>query len=80
MINYNSFLLMVIGLWVLAAAVILQRSRGPRALVLLGAVTVVLAAGFLAVRPAPMAEQGGAEVQSQIGAGTPVLLEFRSPN
>jgi heme/copper-type cytochrome/quinol oxidase subunit 3 len=79
-VNQNSFLLLVIGLWVMAAVLILRRSTDQWALISLGAVTVVLAVVFLALRPAAVEDPGAAGVRNQIGAGMPVLLEVRSPN
>lgn len=82
LINQNSFLLLVIIVWVIAAAALLRNGLNRRSLLLLGGVTVGLAAAFLLVRPGPAstADDPAAEVQAQIGAGKPVLLEFRSQN
>jgi hypothetical protein len=60
--------------------VLLRNERNQRQFVLLGAVTVVLVAGFFLVRPTPVADDPAAEIKAQIGAGKPVLLEFRSQN
>jgi hypothetical protein len=79
-VNYNSFLLLVVILWIIAAGVLLRKQRGQRQLLQLGALTVVLAAGFFLLRPAPTADDPAAEYKARIGAGTPVLLEFRSQN
>ena len=79
-INHNSFLLLAVILWLIAAFVLLRKARGQREFILLGAVTVALAAGFFLMRPAPIADDSAAELKAQIGAGLPVLLEFRSQN
>ena len=79
-INQNSFLLLAVILWLIAAGVLLRKERGQRQILQLGAVTVALVAVFYMLRPAPMPDSAAAEYRSQIGAGTPVLLEFRSQN
>lgn len=78
--NHNSFLLLAVFVWVIAASVLLRGGITPRALLILGGVTVLLAAGFFALRPKPAANQAASEIKSRIGAGKPVLLEFRSQN
>ncbi|MFN2144891.1 MAG: hypothetical protein ACK2T7_06035 [Anaerolineales bacterium] len=79
-INLNSFLLLAVILWLIAAGVLLRKERGQRQLLQLGAVTLVLAAGFYLLRPAPVVDETAAEIKAQIGAGKPALLEFRSQN
>ncbi|MBN2043470.1 MAG: hypothetical protein JW757_00505 [Anaerolineales bacterium] len=79
-LNQNSFLLLVLILWLTAAGVLLRRDRNRRQIILLGAVTVVLAAGFSLLRPAPVSDVTAAAIKAQIGAGKPVLLQFRSQN
>ena len=79
-VNHNSFLLLVGILWVIAAGLLLRKDRNHRQFIMLGLVTVVLAAGFLLLRPAPIADDQASDLKAQIGAGKPVLLEFRSQN
>ena len=79
-VNLNSFLLLIIILWVVAAGLLLRTGVDQRSLLWLGGVTVALAAGFLLLRPAPAADDPASELRSRIGAGKPVLLEFRSQN
>ncbi len=78
--NHNSFLLLAVFIWVIAAAALLRGGADLRSLLILGGVTVLLAAGFYALRPKAAPKQAAAEIKSQIGAGKPVLLEFRSQN
>ena len=78
--NHNSFLLLAVLIWVIAAVVLLSGGVNMQSLLILGGVTVLLAAGFFALRPASAPNQAAAEIQAQIGAGKPVLLEFRSQN
>lgn len=78
--NHNSFLLLAVFIWVIAAAALLRGGINPRSLLILGGVTVLLAAGFFALRPKAVPNQAAVEIQSRIGAGKPVLLEFRSQN
>lgn len=79
-INLNSFLLLAVILWLIAAGVLLRKERGRRQWLLLGAITLTLAAGFFLLRPAPMPDSDAANIRAQIGAGKPALLEFRSQN
>ena len=79
-VNLNSFLLLAVILWLVAAWLLLRKERSQRQFILLGAVTVALAAGFFMLRPAPMADNPAAMYTEKIGAGKPVLLEFRSQN
>ncbi len=78
--NHNSFLLLVMFIWVIAAAALLRGGVNVQSLLILGGVTVVLAVVFFALRPKAMPKQASAGIKSQIGAGKPVLLEFRSQN
>ncbi len=79
-INQNSFLLLAVILWLIAAGVLLRKGRGQRQLLRLGGVTLALVAGFYLLRPASMLDSAAADLTAQIGAGKPALLEFRSQN
>ena len=79
-INYNSFLLSVVIIFIGMAVALLRRGRGPRQLAALGAVGLVLVLVYFGMRPAGADSDQSAEIQTQIGAGTPVLLEFQSQN
>lgn len=78
--NHNSFLLLAVFAWVIAASALLRGGVTPRSLLILAGVTVLLALGFFALRPKPTANLAVAEIKSKIGAGKPILLEFRSQN
>ncbi len=78
-INQNSYVLLVITLWVIAAIVVL-RNRTPRSLAIFAGLTVVLLGGFFLFRLEPGTSAPSADIKAQIGAGKPVLLEFRSQN
>ena len=80
LINQNSFLLLVIILWMIAAGVLLRKESGSRQWILLGGITVILGAVFFLLRPAPLVDKPAANIAAHIGAGKPVLLEFRSQN
>jgi hypothetical protein len=71
---------MAVVIWVIAAAALLRGGVTMQSLLILGGVTVLLAAGFFALRPVAAPRQAAAEIKSRIGAGKPVLLEFRSQN
>ena len=73
-------MLLAVVIWVIAAAALLCGGIDRRSLLTLGGVTVLLATGFFALRLAPAADETADEIKIQIGAGKPVLLEFRSQN
>ena len=78
-INLYSMLLLVIFVMLIAGVVLLRggvRRGRVAALVLVG---VVLLAGWWLVRPQQTPHEDIAALSSQVGAGTPVLLEFQSP-
>lgn len=79
-INYNSFLISVILILLGVAVAILRRGRQPKQLAILGGVAVVVLLVYLGLRPNAATSDEAAELQAQIGQGTPVLLEFQSQN
>jgi hypothetical protein len=79
-INQNSFVLLAVIIWLIAAVLLLRKERNGRRFAILGAVTILLAVGFFLLRPAQMADGPAADIKTQIGAGKPALLEFRSQN
>lgn len=78
--NQNSFLLTVVFLWLIAGGIFLRGERSPRAMAIYAGITILLTAGFFIFRLAPGTRDPAAEIKAQIGAGKPVLLEFRSQN
>jgi thiol-disulfide isomerase/thioredoxin len=79
LVNQYSFLwIAALGL-ALAAFLFLRRSRGVESWISLGALAAGLLLTFLLFSPGPQAVDPNADVAQQIGAGTPVLLEFQSP-
>jgi hypothetical protein len=79
-INQNSFLLLIVFIWVIAAVALMRKGWDRRSLVLLGGITVALTGVFFNVRPASVDNDPAADLRAQIGVGKPVLLEFRSQN
>ena len=79
-INYNSFLILVIMILLGVGTAILRRGHQVKQLAALGVVAVLVLLVYLGLRPAPAADGAAAELQAQIGQGTPVLLEFQSQN
>jgi thiol-disulfide isomerase/thioredoxin len=78
-VNQYSFLwIAALGLG-LAAFLLLRRSRGVESWISLGALAAGLLLAFLLFSPGSQAVDPNADVAQQIGAGTPVLLEFQSP-
>lgn len=78
---FNQYSYFVIGgiVLLIAAYLILRREQTlPRILGVAGLAALFLGFWFL-IRPEQTPHAGSAELQAQIGAGTPVLLEFQSP-
>ena len=80
LINHNSFLVVVVFLWLIAGGFFLRGDQSPRSIAIFIGITVVLAGGFFFTRLEPGSRDPAEEVKKQIGAGKPVLLEFRSQN
>ena len=78
--NHNSFVIIILFIWVMALLAVRKSGWGRRGWLILGGLTVLLAAGYLAFRPAGVANDQAVEIRAQIGQGLPVLLEFRSQN
>lgn len=79
-INHNSFLLTVLLLEALAAWLILRKGVSRRRWLALGAATLLLGLVFYTLRPSSSTDAAASAVRARIGQGTPVLLEFKSPN
>lgn len=79
LINQYSFVLVaLLAIGVLAVFLLRDGVRGSD-LVAVGSLTLGFVLAFLLLRPAPSAFRQLEQVESQIGTGTPVLLEFQSP-
>ncbi len=77
-INQHSFLFFS-GLFILTAAFIVLRTgiTIPRLLLILG-LMLVMAILYLVLNPGGSSSREVGQIQSRIGSGTPVLLEFQS--
>ncbi len=78
--NHYSFLWIAIGLTVVAGLVLLTNKPRLRDFISFGVIVAGLATAWLILHPhqTPLLTDARS-VQSMIGAGTPVLLEFQSP-
>jgi hypothetical protein len=79
LINQQSFIIGAILFLGLCAFVLLRDGPKRRDFFLLAGLALGLAAIWFAVRPTASPEANSEQVRAQIGAGTPVLLEFQSP-
>mgnify|MGYP001024425736 CR=1 FL=1 len=77
----NLYSALLLGLLILfIAGRYLLRYRASRGRLLVFALlAVALIGGWAALRPVQTAHDAAAELRGQLGAGTPVLLEFQSP-
>lgn len=79
LINQYSFIWIAAVLVTIAAA-FLQRKRPNRQKLLFFGLVVTVAIAWLVLHPVQTPQMNTtAQVQDQIGQGTPVLLEFQSP-
>lgn len=78
--NYYSFLWIALALTLVAGLVLLTNKPRIRDFVSFGVIVAGLAVAWLVLHPRQTVLASDAKlVQSRIGAGTPVLLEFQSP-
>jgi len=77
---FNQFSFIIGGLLILIVAAVLLVRRGNRSrkVILLGILVVLLAAAWLVLHPSGQAVTAS-QIRQQIGAGSPILLEFLSP-
>ena len=78
--NQNSFLVTVVFVWLVAGGFLLRGGLTPRAMAVFAGITILLAAVFFLLRLDPGTRDPASGIKVQIGAGKPVLLEFRSQN
>jgi len=78
--NYNSFLLLLLLVWVITLVAVSRARSGRRGWLVFGGITLLLGAGYFALRPADATSEQAADIRSQIGQGSPVLLEFQPQN
>jgi hypothetical protein len=78
-LNLYSALLLILIILLLAGRYLLRRGVSRGRLLVFGLIAVGVVGGWFALRPVQTPHQASAELRSQIGAGTPVLLEFQSP-
>jgi hypothetical protein len=79
LINQHSFLFAAVTTLVLVSAVLFRDGARPQDWFALGALSAGLALAYGLLRPGPPTHAQIQEVDSLIGAGRPVLLEFQSP-
>ena len=79
LINQQSFVIGAILLLSVSAFLLLRDGPKRRDFAILALLTIGLAAIWYAARPTATSIASAGQVQAQIGAGTPVLLEFQSP-
>ena len=78
--NHYSFVWIALGLTIVAGLVLLTNKPRVRDFVSFGVIVAGLGVSWLILHPRPTVLASDAKaVQSMIGAGKPVLLEFQSP-
>ena len=78
-INQLSFVIVALLIFCICAFVLLRDGPKRRDFFILAGLAIGMAAIWYIVRPTATPEISAEEVRVQIGAGTPVLLEFQSP-
>lgn len=79
LINHNSFTIFAALLWITVSAVALRKISSPGNYLLSAGLALFLVGLFFLVRPKQASPTDENPIQSQIGAGQVVLLEFQSP-
>ena len=79
-INHNSFLLFLLFIWLGSGYALIRKGAQPAKSNKFIILTLILLALYATFRPNPPTSAEAAEIQNRIAAGTPVLLEFQSPN
>ncbi len=78
--NHNSLLLILSAAWVIFTGYLLRSDGRGKRMPTLVVVTLALAALYYALSPRDTSGELPTQIEDQIGQGTPVLLEFKSPN
>ena len=78
-INQHSFAIGAILILGICAVIMLRDGPKRRDLLILALLTISLVTIWHALRPTAHPETNAEQVRAQIGAGTPILLEFQSP-
>lgn len=78
-INYNSFLILILLIWLGSGYSLIRKNIHPAKSNKFITLTLLLVSAYFIFRPAPPTSLQAAEIQNQVGTGTPVLLEFQSP-
>jgi len=79
LINHNSFTIFATLLWLMVSAIAIRKMSSPGSYLLSAGLALILVGVFYSVRPKQASPTDGNSLQSQIGAGQVVLLEFQSP-
>lgn len=78
-LNLYSALLLVLLILFIAGRYLLRRGASRGRSLAFGLLAVALIGGWLALRPVQTPHDAAAELRTQLGTGTPVLIEFQSP-
>jgi hypothetical protein len=79
-INHNSFLIILLTIWGLMTVYLIRKASRRRRLPTLVVITLALAALYISLSPRDSSGRESTDILARIGTGTPVLLEFKSPN
>lgn len=79
-LNQNSLFLAWGMLQVVLLVIFLRKGTSRKNVSRLAVFSLILAAGIWGLRPVERSGSEIAEIESQIGQGVPVLIEFKSPN
>jgi hypothetical protein len=79
LLNQYSFAIISALLLVTSAFLILRRGFSVQKILLVGLLAIVLLAGWSFLRPHPGTDASREQILSQVGRGTPVLIEMQSP-
>ena len=79
LLNQYSFAIISAIFLITSAILILRRGFSVQKILLLGLLAIALLAGWSFLRPQPGTDASREQILSQVGQGTPVLIEMQSP-
>jgi hypothetical protein len=79
LINQNSYTITAATVLVIAGVIAFRSGVSPRGIFSIGVLILLLISIFLLLRPGKSSLERVSQINTSIGAGKPVLIEFQSP-
>jgi hypothetical protein len=78
-INQHSYTISAATVLMIVGVIAFRSGVSPRGIFAIGLLILILISAFLLLRPGKSSHDRVAQINSTIGAGKPVLIEFQSP-